>query len=93
MLYTLCVPHIWGLPWWFTGKESIGICSAGDAGSVLGWDDPMEEGVATHSSVLAERISWTRGSWLLLGYSPYDLKGPDMTKATEHTHMSHILKI
>ena len=60
MLYTLCVPHIWGLPWWFSGKESIGICSAGDAGSVLGWDDPMEEGVATHSSVLAERISWTK---------------------------------
>ena len=36
----------------------------------LGWDDPMEKGVAIHSSVLAWRNSWARGSWLLLGYSP-----------------------
>ena len=25
----------------------------------LGWDDPLEEGVATHSSILAWRIPWT----------------------------------
>ena len=25
----------------------------------LGWEDPLEEGMATHSSVLAWRISWT----------------------------------
>ena len=25
----------------------------------LGWKDPLEEGMATHSSVLAWRISWT----------------------------------
>ena len=25
----------------------------------LGWEDPMEEGVATHLSILAWRISWT----------------------------------
>ena len=25
----------------------------------LGWDDPLEEGMATHSSVLAWRIPWT----------------------------------
>ena len=25
----------------------------------LGWEDPMEEGMATHSSVLAWRIPWT----------------------------------
>ena len=24
----------------------------------LGWEDPLEEGVATHSSTLAWRISW-----------------------------------
>ena len=27
----------------------------------LGWEDPVEEGVATHSSTLAWRISWTEG--------------------------------
>ena len=31
---------------------------AGDAGS-LGQEDPLEEGMATHSSVLARRIPWT----------------------------------
>ena len=26
----------------------------------LGWEDPLEEGLATHSSVLAWRIPWTK---------------------------------
>ena len=25
----------------------------------LGWEDPLEEGMMTHSSILAWRISWT----------------------------------
>ena len=25
----------------------------------LGWEDPLEEGMATHSSVLTRRIPWT----------------------------------
>ena len=25
----------------------------------LGWDDPLERGMATHSSILAWRIPWT----------------------------------
>ena len=33
--------------------------NAGDAGSILGWEDPLEEGTATHSSILAWRIPWT----------------------------------
>ena len=35
------------------GKESI--CNAGD----LGWEDPLEKGKATHSSILAWRTPWT----------------------------------
>ena len=30
----------------------------GDAGSIPGWEDPLEEGMATHSSILAWRILW-----------------------------------
>ena len=26
----------------------------------LGWEDPLEEGMATHSSILAWRIPWTK---------------------------------
>ena len=36
-----------GLPWWLSSKESA--CSVGDSGSSLDWEDPVEEGVATHS--------------------------------------------
>ena len=39
------------------GKESA--CSAGD----LGWDDLLEDGMATHSSILAWRIPMDRGAW------------------------------
>ena len=30
-----------------------------DTGLIPGWEDPLEEGVATHSSILAWRIPWT----------------------------------
>ena len=29
----------------------------------LGWEDPLEKGTTTHSSVLAWRISTDRGAW------------------------------
>ena len=35
----------------------------------LGWEDPQEEGTATHSSIIAWRIPWTEelGGLLFLG--------------------------
>ena len=39
------------------GKESA--CNAGDLGLSLGWEDPLEKGMATNSSILAWRIPWT----------------------------------
>ena len=31
----------------------------------LGWEDPLEDGTATHSSILAWRILWTeKPDWL-----------------------------
>ena len=31
----------------------------------LGWEDPLEKGMATHSSILAWRIPWTEElGWL-----------------------------
>ena len=38
-------------------KESA--CTAGDVGLLPGWEDPLEEGMATHISILAWRIPWT----------------------------------
>jgi len=33
----------------------------GDVGSIPGWEDLLEEGMAIHSSILARRILWTEG--------------------------------
>ena len=33
--------------------------NAGDAGSIPGQEDPLEEEMATHSSILAWEIPWT----------------------------------
>ena len=50
---SLPTPVFLGFPGGSAGKEST--CSAGD----LGWEDPLEKGQATHSSILAWRIPWT----------------------------------
>ena len=34
-------------------------CNAGDLGSIPGWEDPLENSMVTHSSILAWRIPWT----------------------------------
>ena len=39
------------------GKESV--CSAGDQIPSLGQEEPLEKGMATHSSIFALRIPWT----------------------------------
>ena len=33
--------------------------SVGDAGLIPGWEHPLEKEMATHSGILAWRISWT----------------------------------
>ena len=45
----------------FTGGSLIKNlpADAGDVGLILGQDDPLEEEMATHSSILAWRIPWT----------------------------------
>ena len=47
----------------------------------LGWEDPLEEGMATHSSILAQRIPWTE--------EPGGLQsvGGNKLGMTEHAHI------
>jgi len=45
----------------------------------LGQEDPLEEGMATHSSILVGKSHEQRS---LTGYSPWRHKESDMTKAT-----------
>ena len=37
-------------------------CNVGDLGSILGWEDPLEKGMATHSNILAWKISMEEGA-------------------------------
>ena len=45
----------------------------------LGWEDPLERGMVTHSSILAWRIPMDRGAWLATVHGVTEL---DMTEAT-----------
>ena len=49
----------------------------------LGWEDLLEEGMATHSSILAWKTPWTEepGGLHSIGH-----KELDRTEVTEHTH-------
>ena len=52
------------------GSDSqVSACNAGDLGLVLGQEDPLEKGTATHSNILAWRILWTEepGGLLSMG--------------------------
>ena len=60
----------------------------------LGREDPLEEKMAIHSSILPGK---SHGQRSLGGYSPWDLKESDMTKSLSlsltHTHThTHNLK-
>ena len=44
----------------------------------LGWEDPLEEGMATHSSILAWRIPMDRGVWQAVVHG--------LQRATKLTH-------
>ena len=53
----------------------------------LGQEDPLEEGIATHSSILAWRVPWTEESGM--GYSPQSHIESDTTEATYHAYTPH----
>ena len=66
-----CMPMC-GLPWWLSGR----VCLPRQETQVqfLGWEDPLETEMATHSSILAWKIPWTEKPE---GYSPWVLKDSD----------------
>ena len=84
--------HILGFLGGSVGKESS--CNAEMQETqvrFLGQIDPLEEGTATHSSILAWRIPWAREAWM--GLCPQGQKESDITEATEHTSIYNILKL
>ena len=51
------IAQLSGLPRGLSGKKKQ-LSSVGDMSSTLGWEDPLEESMATHTSILAWRILW-----------------------------------
>ena len=49
----------------------------------LGWEGPLEEGMATHSSILAWK---SHGQRSLVGCCPCSCKELDTTETAERTH-------
>ena len=52
------------LHWAFLVAQTVkNACNMGTWLQSLGWEDPLEEGMATHSSILAWRIPMDRRTW------------------------------
>ena len=57
----------------------------------LGQKDPLEKGMAAHSSILDWRIPWSlEFQRSLAGYGPQGHKELDRTEQLTHTHSFHI---
>ena len=52
----------------------------------LGWEDPLEEGMATHSSILAWRIPWTEELVRLQFIGSQRVRHDRSNLAHTHTH-------
>ena len=75
--------HVWGFPGGSVDEEYAH--NAGDLGSVLGWEDPLEEGMATRYRILAWRIPWPEEPG---GLQSVGCKESDMTErlsTAQHT--------
>ena len=61
--------------------------NVGDPGSIPGWEDPLEEEMATLSSILAWEVPWTES---LAGYSSWACRDRhDVATKHQHNHMLH----
>ena len=60
----------------------------------LGWEDPLEEGKATHSSILAWRIPWTVQSMGLqrVGHDWVTFTFNNLSGDTNEIHLIYIMK-
>ena len=51
----------------------------------LGWEDPLEKRMATHSSILAWRISMDRGTWWATTHGVAESDATEQLSTTQHT--------
>ena len=53
----------------------------------LGWEDPLEEGMETHSSILVWRIPWTEKPGWLQSKGSQELDVTERLRTYTHTHI------
>ena len=59
----------------------------------LGWEDPLEKEVATHSSILAYRIPMDRGAWQATVHGVTRVRHDLVTKPPPPAHLAQICRI
>ena len=72
-------------------KESA--CNVGDLGSSLGWEAPLEEGMATHPSILAWRILMDRGAWRTTVHGVWKSQIQLRLSTAEHSTTNYIFQL
>ena len=85
-------PHAVMRMGYLSGKESTS--NAGEVQS-LGWEDPLEKEIATHSSILAWRMPWTEEAG---GLQSMESQESDMTErlsnnnglGTSNSNVQHV---
>ena len=55
----------------------------------LGWEDPLEDGMATHSSILAWRIPMDKGAWRAILHGVAESDTTEQLSPVEHTLYGH----
>ena len=56
----------------------------------LGWEDPLEKGLATHSNILAWRIQWTGEPGSLWFIGSQRVRHDQSDLACMHTHAYYV---
>ena len=88
----LPTPVFLGFPGCSDSKEST--CNVGNLDLIPGWEDPLEKGMATHSSILAWRIPLDRGAWQPIVHRVTELDTTEWLSTTQHstTNQAHLPK-
>ena len=84
-IYIYTQTHIWDFQGGTSGKEPACWCRRHETWvRSLGWEDPLEEGIATHSSILAWGVPWTEepGGLQYMGLQELDTT----ERVTHHQH-------
>ena len=77
-MHCVLIPNLFchspGLPQWLSGKEST--CNVGEWVTFLGWGEPLEKEMTSHSSILAWEIPWTEepGGLQSMGLQKYQTR-------------------